>query len=376
MKIVVDENIAFAKEAFSLFGEVELYPGREINNGILKDADVLIIRSVTTVNESLLKNTNIKFVGTTTIGWDHLDTVYLGKNNISYTSAAGCNSEAVAEYVIASLYDIASRKGISLLNKQIGIIGVGNIGSIVARYSHIIGMEVKLNDPPLARKNISGKYLPIEELFNSDIITLHVPLNMEGEDKTYHLFDEKKLEKLKEGSILINTSRGSVIDNDILPEYLKQKNITAVLDVWENEPLLNKELLALTDTATPHVAGYSAEGKINGTIMIYKALCTFAGYNPGWKYNPPPPEEDIISVSGNSVEQQVNNIIKYTYDIRKDDAELKKALTMDSMFIPAYFDLLRKKYILRKEYQNYKVSASHPEVKQILSGLGFRLITD
>jgi erythronate-4-phosphate dehydrogenase len=373
MRIIIDENIAFAEEAFTPFGKVGLYPGREITNDILKDADALIVRSVTVVNETLLKETKVKFVGTATIGWDHLDTRYLDKNNIFYTSAAGCNSDAVAEYVTAALYDIAARRSLSLKGKKIGLIGAGNIGTRVARIASSIGMEVKLNDPPLARESKSDKYLPLAELFDSDIITLHVPLNPDGEDKTYHLFNKDNLQLLKDNIIFINTSRGPVVDNDILPRFIKEKGLISVLDVWENEPMLNKELLSLTEIASPHVAGYSVEGKINGTIMIYNALCNFAGYDPGWKYQTPPPvEEPIRAEDKGTLEEQIDSVIKSTYNVRKDDTELRKALDMEIRFIPAYFDLLRKKYPLRKQFFNYKVSFPSPDTLKILKGIGFR----
>jgi erythronate-4-phosphate dehydrogenase len=373
MKLVVDENIAFAEEAFSPFGEVELYPGREITNDLLKDKDVLIVRSVTVVNEALLKNTSVKFTGTATIGWDHLDTNYLSRNNIAYTSAAGCNSDAVTEYVTAAIYDLAARHQFSLKGKKIGIIGAGNIGSRVAIIAEGIGMEIRLNDPPLARESKSDRYLPLDTLYDSDIITLHVPLNMEGADKTYHLFNEDNLQQLKDNCILINTSRGAVVENDILNYYIARKNLITVLDVWEDEPNLNKELLTAVETGSPHVAGYSYEGKVNGTIMIYNALCRFAGYDPGWKYTPPPPEDDIIEIPDTGTpEEQIDKAIKSTYDIRKDDDELRRALEMENRFIPAYFDLLRKKYPLRKQFNNYKVSAANPETEGILGKLGFR----
>jgi erythronate-4-phosphate dehydrogenase len=376
MRIVVDENIAFAEEAFASFGEVELYPGREITNEILMSADILVVRSVTTVNETLLKGTKIKFVGTATIGWDHLDISYLKKNNIFYTSAAGCNSDAVAEYIFAAIYDIAGRRDITLKGKKMGIIGAGNIGGKVAQIASTQGLEVILNDPPLARKTGSPLYHPLQELYDSDILTLHVPLNTEGEDSTYHLFNKDNLKRLNDNIIILNTSRGAVIDNDILPHYIKKKGLITVLDVWENEPMLNKDLLSVTETATPHVAGYSVEGKINGTVMIYNALCRFIGYDPGWKYILPEPESTIITpVIEESVEKQIDQVIKSVYNIRRDDSEMRKALEMENRYIPAFFDLLRKKYTLRKEYRNYIVSSNDQSILNRLRGMGFGMIS-
>jgi erythronate-4-phosphate dehydrogenase len=216
MKIVADENISCAYEAFSPFGEVILLPGREITNKHLKDADALITRSVTIVNKELLEGTNIKFVGTATIGWDHIDIDYLSKNNVNFSSAAGCNSDAVTEYVFSAMFSIAAGKNISLRNKKLGVVGGGNIGSRVAEIAPSLGLEVILNDPPLKRKTGSDIYQPLDKIYDCDIITLHVPLNVSGEDKTVHLFNKKNLEMLKENSIFINTSRGSVVDNTSL----------------------------------------------------------------------------------------------------------------------------------------------------------------
>ncbi|RPI66206.1 MAG: 4-phosphoerythronate dehydrogenase [Ignavibacteriales bacterium] len=363
MKIIADENIALASDAFSGFGEVELYPGRKITNEILKNADALVIRSITNVNEKLLKNTKVGFVGTATIGWDHLDTEYLDRTGIKYSSAAGCNSDAVAEYVTSALFDIAVKHKISLKDKKIGIIGTGNIGSRVARIAAAAGMNVLLNDPPLAKKTGSSKYLPLHELFKCDIITLHVPLNMTGKFKTFHLFDEENLSLLKDHTIFFNTSRGPVVDNNALLNIIKRKNLITILDVWEHEPKINKELLSLTEIATPHIAGYSFEGKINGTKMIYDELCRFAGFIPGWKYSPQDIPELIELKKEGSFEERINGVIKNIYDIRTDDADLRKISGISDDEIPHYFDNLRKNYKLRREFFNYTVTSDEPDLQ-------------
>ncbi|MFN3693868.1 MAG: 4-phosphoerythronate dehydrogenase [Ignavibacterium sp.] len=225
MKIIVDENIAFAKEAFSLFGDVVLLPGREITNETLKNADVLIIRSVTDVNEKLLSNTSVKFVGTATIGTDHIDLDYLKSMDITFADAKGCNAYAVAEYFLTALLKVCSDEDISLQNKSIGVIGVGNVGSKVAGFSELLGLKVLKNDPPLQRENPDENFYSLDEVLQCDIITLHVPLTLEGEDKTYHLLNAENFEVLKDGSILINTSRGAVIDNQALRKVINQKNL-------------------------------------------------------------------------------------------------------------------------------------------------------
>jgi erythronate-4-phosphate dehydrogenase len=372
LKIVADENISYAEEAFSHFGTVELYPGRNITNKLLRDADVLITRSVTMVNEELLKETRVKFVGTATIGWDHIDTAYLQKKNIYFTSAAGCNSDAVTEYVFSALYHIAAKNGLSLPGKKLGIIGAGNIGSRISGIASNLGMQVLLNDPPLFDKTRDPKYIPLQELYQCDIISLHVPLTMSGNYKTYHLFDQRNLSFLNKGVILINTSRGPVIDNAALPGYIIDKEITAVLDVWEHEPEMNKDLLSLAEIATPHIAGYSLEGKINGTAIIYNHLCNFYSYDPGWKYEHQViPVDPIEVITNGSAEDKINSVIEQVYNIRRDDQDLRKALKMQDSEIPRHFDHLRKIYPLRREFFNFEVKKD-PDVSEYLKALRFR----
>ena len=213
MKIICDENISFAEAAFTQFGKVELLQGRKINNAALHKADVLIVRSITRVDKSLLDNTNIKFVGTATIGTDHVDINYLNKKNIKFTDAAGCNSDAVAEYLFTALFRILVDKNISLKHKSIGVIGVGNIGSRVVKLARAAGLEIIMNDPPLQRKTSNKDYAPLEEALQADIVTFHVPLTLDGKDKTIHLLDQKKIKSMKDGIILINASRGTVMEN-------------------------------------------------------------------------------------------------------------------------------------------------------------------
>ena len=275
LKIIIDENIAFAKEAFNQFGEIDLLPGNKITNNRLKDADILIVRSVTKVDEVLLKGTPVKFVGTATIGTDHIDLDYLKKNNITFADAKGCNAYSVAEYVIVSLLHLAVKLNLQLKGKTIGIVGVGNIGSKVAAFADALGMEVLLNDPPLQRQGVKRSFVSLNEILEADIITFHVPLNKEGIDKTFHILDENKFSAIKGNTIIINSSRGAVIDNKALLKAIREKNLKVVLDVWENEPNISIDLLKEVVIGTPHIAGYSWEGKVNGTILIYNALCEY-----------------------------------------------------------------------------------------------------
>lgn len=322
IKIIADENLAYPNELFSQFGEVRLVNGRNISNSMLKDIDVLIVRSVTDVNESLLAGTNVKFVGTATIGTDHIDIDYLNKNGIAFASAAGCNSYAVAEYLVAALLFTAVKENFSVKDKTIGVVGVGNVGSKVVRFCEALEMRILKNDPPLYRAGKLSDALPLNDLFDADIISLHVPLTFEGENKTFHLFDEDKLNRLKDNVILINTSRGSVVNNNSLKEIIEKKNLKIIWDVWENEPNIDEQLVDQVIIGTPHIAGYTFEGKVNGTIMIYEALVEFLKKEKFISLKLPDvndQEKDFnISIS---TEISLNKIVKSIYDIEKDHNE-------------------------------------------------------
>lgn len=374
MKLVVDENISFAKEAFSLFGEVKLLAGREINHETLKDTDILIIRSVTNVDGSLLKNTPVKFVGTATIGTDHIDLDYLKNNNIAFADAKGCNAFAVAEYFLTALIKICADEKINLEGKSIGIIGVGNVGSKVLKFSELLGLKVLKNDPPLQRKNPDEKFYSLEEILKCDIVTLHTPLTFEGEDKTFHLLDEEKLSQLKDDSILINTSRGAVIDNKALRKMISQKKLKVALDVWENEPDVELSLLERVALASPHVAGYSLEGKVNGTIMIFNALNTFLGTNYHFDFTLPEVKNNLLEYNQADLDiNKFNELLKRIYDIDSDTNQMKKMLYFNREDRVKYFDEMRKNYSLRREFNNYRIKLKSDKLKNLFEGLRFRV---
>ncbi len=356
MKLVVDENIAFAEEAFSQFGDVLLINGRQITNDILQNTNALIVRSITNIDENLLQNTNINFVGTATIGIDHIDTIYLNENNIVFADAKGCNADSVAEYVFTALLKIAADNKLTLKNKSIGIIGVGNVGSKVLKYAEALGLKVYKNDPPKQRAGEGNNYVSLEEAMQADIITLHVPLNKTGIDKTFHLLDEKKLNEIRNNTIIINSSRGAVIDNKALLNIVDKKCFKIILDVWEGEPSVNTNLLQKVFIASAHISGYSLEGKVNGTKMIYDALCRFTNQLNDWEPKLPPIENNVIDVSSvKSIEEKLHLIFKQIYDIEKDDSEIRKMIEMNENMYAAYFDKLRKNYHLRREFNNYTV---------------------
>ena len=376
MKLVVDENIALAKVAFSSFGELLLINGRKITNEILRDADVLIVRSITDVNKKLLTNTKVRFVGTATIGTDHIDTEYLSQEGIGFSDAKGCNANSVAEYVIVALTRIAVENNFSLKNKSIGIIGVGNIGSRVVKFAEAMGLKVLKNDPPKERANIGRDYSKLEVALKADIVTLHVPLNLTGIDKTFHLLNENKLNSLRQGAILLNTSRGSVIDNDELLNIIYKKKLKVVLDVWEGEPQIKTKLLEKVKLGTAHIAGYSFEGKVNGTKMIYDSLKKFTNSKSDWSPKLPEVQEnEIILPSAGTKEEKLNYVFKQIYDIKNDDSLIRKLLTFKEDRRGKYFDKLRKTYPFRREFSNYTIRIKNDDMvfNDLLEKLGFSL---
>lgn len=360
MKIVADGNIPFVAECFSSIGQVKVVGGREITPAAVRDADILLVRSVTQVGPDLLAGSKVRFVGTATIGFDHIDADFLRRNNIDFASAPGSNANSAAEYIIAALLEIGQRFHIDLEGKSIGIIGVGNVGSRVAKKAMALGMKVYLNDPPLQRQTGDPKYLAIEALFDCDFITIHTPLTFEGIDKTFHLADGKFFRSLKEHCVFINASRGGVVDSEALKSAIRSGRLQAVvLDVWENEPNIDTELLEMVDIGTPHIAGYSLDGKIAGMIMIYKAACEHFKLEPKYDmqdFLPAPAVRELRINPGRGTEQDVvAGAVRRIYDIRKDDARLRRILERPVEKKGELFDSLRKNYPVRREFQNTTV---------------------
>ncbi len=369
--IVVDENIAFP-ECFELFGNVTKVKGRDISNSIVKNCDFLIVRSVTKVDEHLLKNTEVKFVATATSGFEHVDLEYLLKNNIQFAYAKGCNSSAVAEYVITSIAKLLSDTTEELFDKTIGVIGFGNIGTKVAQMSQALGMKIKINDPPLNRIDKSFQSVSLNKILNCEIITLHVPLTFQGDDKTLNLIDEN-LHIIKENSILINTSRGGVVNESNLLKVLNHKRIKLVTDVWINEPDVNIDLLAKSDIATPHIAGYSFEGKVNGTRMIFEQLNNFLGTNFKFDFFVNQHEKETIEFNNDISPKSLYELLKRIYNIESDSTTMKRMLFMKSQGRKEFFDELRKNYPLRKSFNDYLIKTSSESIKSILEGLRFNV---
>jgi erythronate-4-phosphate dehydrogenase len=378
MKIVADENIPYVAEAFRKLGDVVTYPGRRIDSRAVRDAGILLVRSITRVDEHLLRGSGVRLVATATIGYDHIDLDYLRSERIEFASAAGCNANSVAEYVVAALLILARRYRFSLSRKTIGVVGVGKVGSRVVEKTNTLGMSVLQNDPPLERKTGKACFRTLDELLpRSDILTLHVPLTCEGQDATYHMADESLFRKMKNGSFLINTSRGAVVSNTHLVTALKQGRLEgAVLDVWENEPKISEDLLRAVDLGTPHIAGYSLDGKTNATVFIYRAACHFLNLPCEWELpllpSPPHPKIALEEVERND-EEILSEIVKRAYDIERDDKALREILNIPSTKRKRFFDELRSGYPLRREFGSFEVKLGgvNERLRRKIAGIGF-----
>ncbi len=373
MKIVADENIPFLKSVLEPYADVVYLPGKEISSGIVKNADALIIRTRTICNKELLEGSSVKFIASATIGFDHIDDKYCEKQGISWTNAPGCNSSSVQQYIAAALVHVFRKYKLSAADLTLGVIGVGNVGSKVANLGNILGMKVLLNDPPRERREGSAIFIELYDLIHrSDIVTLHVPLTLSHPDKTYHMVNNRFLSSLKHDCVLINSSRGSIIDEPALKQTLKQGRLKGViLDVWDNEPDIDRELLQMVDIGTPHIAGYSQDGKANGTSMSVKALAHYfklplENWYPGIIPSPVQPE---IHLDGNveTPETIWNKLIHHTYPIERDDLALRKD--------PQDFENLRGNYPERREFHAYNAVPDNISSSLILQikQLGFQI---
>lgn len=380
MLIIADSKIPNVEIAFHQFGEVRMLRTSEMTNANIKDATAILVRSETPVNESLLKHARVKFVGTATIGTDHVDLDYLQQCDIGFASCPGSNANSVSEYVLAALLEMAEQYHFSLRGKILGVIGHGNTGSRVAIKAEALGMKVLLNDPPLARATLDPRYLHIGELMDADIISLHVPLTRSGEDATFHLVNEQRLSAMKRGSILINSSRGAVAETEALKQAIISEHLlTCVLDVWENEPRIDTDLLGQTSIGTPHIAGYSFDGKLNATSMLQRAIGSF--------FNMPMPEQKsempselnelALPERTNAPESLLAFLVRQCYDIREDDRRLRRVISMTQEDRAAYFRKLRAEYPIRREFHNAVVDGTEldEETQNMLAAIGFAVRT-
>ena len=377
LNILAGENIPYLKEAVEGLGTMTISPGRAITSADLQDTQILLIRSITPVDEKLLRGTPVEFVGSASAGIDHMNIAYLQSRNIKFASASGSNANSVAEYVMVALLLLAKQRNFELKGKTIGIVGVGNVGKLVKAKAEALGMHPILHDPPLAETS-QIDHRSLEETLNCDVVTLHTPLTTDGPYPTYHLLNEQTFKWLKPSTIFINAARGEVVDSFALLDAITHQRIgPTIIDVWEHEPDINWDLFQVATLGTPHIAGHSLDGKANGTFMIYAALCKHLRIEPIW--NParslPSPTLPIIDVanSSQSDQEQVREIIRKIYDIESDYQRMKELLLLSSDKRPAQFDALRKNYPVRREFHHSKMSFIHPndELEHILAGLGF-----
>ncbi len=379
MHIIADENIPAVAAAFGTLGEVTLVNGRTLGAAQLVDADILLVRSVTRVNEQLLAGSPVRFVGSATIGFDHVDRSYLAARGIGFATAPGSNATSAAEYVVAALLELARRRGSPLAGCSAGIIGCGNVGSRVRARLSALGMHCCINDPPRAAAGIADDYVDLAHALSCDVVTLHVPLVREGPHPTYHLLDAAALEQLRPGSILVNTARGAAIDNAALDDLLAQgDDIDVVLDVWEGEPDIRLSLLERAAIGTAHIAGYSLDGKLRGTALVYAAACAYLGCEPCWDVNSVLPAAAPVTVHGGDelrAEDVARAAVAGCYDIGADDTALRVLGTLGAAARPGYFDRLRKEYPVRREFAvtPLQVDAVNELQCRLLAGLGFRL---
>jgi erythronate-4-phosphate dehydrogenase len=362
--ILADENIPFAREAFGKLGEVRLTHGRQIAHADLADVDLLVVRSITRVDAALLAGTPVRFVGSATSGADHVDAAALADLGVTLRVALGCNAKAVAEYMAAAWLTLAKLRHETLAGRRVGVIGVGHVGSLVVEMARVLGMEPVLNDPPKARETGGGGYRPLHDLYDCDIITCHTPLTFDGPDPTYRLIGEAFFERLKPGAWFCNAGRGEVLHEAALHRALDGRGLdAAVLDVWEDEPRIDGRLLARVDIGTPHVAGYSLEGKLNGTAMIYEAACAYLGTEPSWSAaSAAPPRPAGLPLPGFAEGDRIHarldrkglaglaDRVAACYPILRDDEALRKTVGASAEERGRAFDNLRKTYPVRREY--------------------------
>lgn len=375
MKIVIDDKIPYIRGAFEGVADVVYLPGSKTTAEVVKDADAIVTRTRTICNEKLLAGSSVKFIATATIGYDHIDTDYCDATGIKWTNAPGCNSKSVEQYIASTLMVLAETRNLQLKDLTIGVVGVGNVGSKVARVCNLFGMKVLLNDPPRERAEGSAAFVSLKQVKEeADIITLHVPLNLKGDDATFHLGNEEFFSGLKKKPVVINSCRGEVVETNAVKAALKNGQISAfVCDCWENEPDIDLELLAMTEIATPHIAGYSKDGKATGTEMSVHAISNY--FNLGLENWHPSgvelPEKPVFELDGNglSAQQIISKAILHTYDIRNDDTNFRKD--------PAKFEQLRGDYPTRREFPAFTIITRNIEDKtlEVLRKIGFKVQT-
>lgn len=381
MKLVIDANIPAADACFGALGTLTRVPGREITAAHLQDADALIVRSITQVNDALLANSRLRFVGTCTIGTDHIDQAALAKRDIAFASAPGCNAEAVVDYVLSSLLTLAERDGWSLSERTVGIVGVGNVGSRLQARLSAMGIATMACDPPRAEEERPGDFHSLDVLIERcDVLCLHTPLTREGSHATYQLLNAQRINELAPGSVVLNAGRGDCVDGLALRSRVSGKgDIHAVLDVWEEEPDIDAGLRDLISLATPHIAGHSLDGKLRGTWMIQQALASHYGQSSDLTFAdicPPPALASLHLQHALPPEDALRLCMRAVYDVRRDHDALQRQTQYHGM--RKGFDDCRANYPLRREFAtlNVQLSGEAIALDGMLRGAGFGVMVE
>jgi len=370
MKIVIDRNIRAAEPTFGNHGELIFMDGRKIGNEHLQDADALIIRTATRVDENLLENSRIGFVGTTSIGTDHLEIPCLERRGIAWASAPGCNADSAAQYTLAMIWLACERLGRRLENQRASVMGRGNVGARVRRLLTALGVDTVANDPPLAETGVSG-LVSQQEALDRDIVCLHVPLTREGPWPTFQFIGREQLGQIPAGALLVNTARGDVVNGEALKNALRTGMLHAALDVWPGEPFIDAELLETSTVATPHVAGYSDDGKRNGTLIVYRAFCKWAGLAPAAVQADSCDQPELIVKAGRNAASEALDAACF---VRRHDGALRDLAGRTPGKRAAGFDRLRREYPTRRDFQYWTVRVRDESQLEILEGLGFRTV--
>jgi len=371
IKIVADNKIPFLKGVLEPFAHVKYLGGVETDNSVVRDVDALITRTRTKCDSKTLSKSRVKIIATATIGFDHIATDYCSNNGIEWSNAPGCNAGSVKQYIASVLATIAVEKGVNLSNKTIGIVGVGNVGSKVKDLAQGLGMNVLLNDPPREEKEGENDFVDMETILaKCDFITFHVPLKKQGAYKTMHMGNKAFFLKCKKDVVIINSSRGEVINNDELVYALDHEIVgNAVIDVWENEPHINLALLKSVFVATPHVAGYSVDGKANGTAKSVQSISKYFNFplKNWYPENLPKPKEPIVNIDAKDMTFQdiCVKAIHHTYRVLEDDNKLRST--------PESFEQQRGSYPFRREFGAYKliIKNGSDEFVEMLNKIGF-----
>ncbi len=382
MTIIADTSIPNAAHVFGRWGDVSLIDSEDITGARVASADAILVRSVTRVNEQLLRGSSVRFVGSATIGVDHVDVDWLRKEGIAFAHAPGSNAESVVEYVLSALLATIAHRGDSLDGLTVGVVGRGNVGARLEQRLRSLGLMTLVNDPPLAEINHDGELVTLTELLESaDIVTLHCPLTTAGPHPTRHLIGEEALERMRPSATLVNTARGSVVDNRALLHALGRGRIRgAILDVWEGEPVPLEGLVEACDLATPHIAGYSIDGKNRGTLMLGRRFAAWMGEtaDPAW--------QDPIDSNGASLIEleppqsalasDLDVFVRQMYDVRQDDAAMRQLLGLSEEERAAAFIRLRREYPDRYSFGRYAVRGTESEEmdRMLAEGLGVTVL--